>query len=29
MSSLFSLMSSAPGCDVLIVAGFKVEQLSV
>jgi len=27
MSSLFSLMPSAPGCDVLIVAGFKVEQL--
>jgi len=26
MSSLFSLVPSAVGCDVLIVAGFKVEQ---
>ena len=27
MSSLFSLMPSAPGLGVLIVAGFKVEHL--
>jgi hypothetical protein len=27
MSSLFSLVPSAPVCDVQIVAGFKVEEV--